>query len=194
MLAGIRLALMRNLPDVDSVLQQRVEGVTSIARPMMLAAPCRKAMSFSEKSPSDVLSTSSTPNGAPSPCRMTLIARRMPCEASSSGVLKRSSFSSWFETTGRRSAGQNRMGIRDPRRWWRCRPRKEVPSLRCGSRDNQASRNIRCVRSVKYFLHNQRLHRVVAAKMLSQPQAKHLFWLHSRDVGRRQRHDERSGF
>src|SRR6476661_2367847 len=38
---------------------------------MMLAAPCRKAMSFSEKSPSDLLSTSRTPKGTPSPCNMT---------------------------------------------------------------------------------------------------------------------------
>jgi hypothetical protein len=57
-------------------------------------------MSFSEKSPSDLLSTSSTPNGAPSPCRITLMARRTPCKASSSGVRKRSSFSSWLEMTG----------------------------------------------------------------------------------------------
>ena len=45
-------------------------------------------MSFSEKSPSDLLSTSSTPNGAPSPCRITLMARRTPCYGEQFGRAK----------------------------------------------------------------------------------------------------------
>jgi hypothetical protein len=44
-------------------------------------------------SPSDLLSTSSTPNGEPSPCRMTFMARRMPCCTRRSGVLNLSSLS-----------------------------------------------------------------------------------------------------
>ncbi len=64
------------------------------------AAPCKKATSCSPNSPSDRLSTSSTPNGEPSPWRMTFVARRMPCSTSNSGVLNRCSFSRWFEITG----------------------------------------------------------------------------------------------
>src|SRR5271166_4317847 len=66
----------------------------------MFAAPCRKAISVSVNSPSDRLSTSSTPYGSPSPCKMTFIARRTPCTARSSGVLNRSSLSKWFDITG----------------------------------------------------------------------------------------------
>src|SRR6516225_5038320 len=80
----------------------------------MFAAPCKKAMSCSLNSPSEVLSTSNTPNGEPSPCRMTFMARRTPCSASNSGVLKRCSFSRWLEITGfpvqRVTAGRFKVG------------------------------------------------------------------------------------
>jgi hypothetical protein len=47
----------------------------SIAMPRTLAAPCRNVRSWAVNSSSDWLSTSRTPNGLPSPWRITLMAR-----------------------------------------------------------------------------------------------------------------------